>query len=266
MIVLPGGMATPKPVAGEGAADAEDDVGVVQELVHGPGNGAAARAEGEGVVLGEGALALEAGGDGDLEALGELAEFVPGFRVVDTLAGVDDGPLGVAQHLGNGTHGLGVGAGAEGGGGLVGEVVGNFLLEDVAGNLDEHGSRTAVAHLGEGAAHDIGNGRAEGDLLGPLGDVLEVEERVEIGGDVGEAAGVAAGHDEDGHGIAVGLGHTAEGVLRAGTVLHGEDADAIAGVDAAEGVGHVQADALLADDDRADVRARAAASMMGLTG
>jgi len=36
-------------------------------------------------------------------------------------------------------------------------------------------------------------------------------------------------------------------------VLHGEHADALTGGDAADGVGHVQAHALLADDDRADV-------------
>ena len=79
------------------------------------------------------------------------------------------------------------------------------------------------------------------------------------------ALGVAHGHHQDRHGVAVGLGHAAEGVLGAGAVLHGEDADLLAGGDARDGVGHVQAGALLAHDDRADV-GRGALSRMWLTG
>ena len=83
--------------------------------------------------------------------------------------------------------------------------------------------------------------------------MLVVEERVEVGRDVGEAPRIAAGQHHDRHRVAVGLGHAAEGVLGAGPVLHGEDADPLARGDAADRVGHVQAGALLAHDDGADV-------------
>jgi hypothetical protein len=66
----------------------------------------------------------------------------------------------------------------------------------------------------------------------------------------------AAGQHDDRHRVAVGLGDAAEGVLGARAVLHGEDADPLTGRDAADGVGHVQAGPLLADDDRADVGLR----------
>jgi hypothetical protein len=53
----------------EAAADAEDDVGIVQELVDRPGPRPPAGAEGEGVILGKRALSLQAGGDRDAEQL-----------------------------------------------------------------------------------------------------------------------------------------------------------------------------------------------------
>ena len=74
----------------------------------------------------------------------------------------------------------------------------------------------------------------------------------EVAVDPGHALGVAHGHHEDRHGLAVGLGDAAVGVLGAGAVLHHEHADLLAGGDAGDGVRHVQADALLAHDDRAD--------------
>ncbi len=68
------------------------------------------------------------------------------------------------------------------------------------------------------------------------------------------------------HGLAVRLRDAAERVLRARAVLHGEDAETFwPERHAADRVRHVEAGALLADDDRADVAA-AAASMIGLSG
>src|SRR2546429_1392926 len=57
----------------------------------------------------------------------------------------------------------------------------------------------------------------------------------------------------DRHRVSVRLRLAAEGILGARPVLHGEDADALAGRDAAHGVGHVEPGPLLADDDRPDV-------------
>ena len=69
----------------------------------------AARAKGEGVVLGERALALEAGGDGGGELLGEAPEGRPGPRVVHPLPGVDDGAFGRDEEGGDPLHVVGVG-------------------------------------------------------------------------------------------------------------------------------------------------------------
>ena len=53
-----------------------------------------------------------------------------------------------------------------------------------------------------------------------------------------------------------GLGHAAERVLGAGPMLHDKDADPVGRGDPADRVRHVQAGALLPDDDRADVGLR----------
>src|SRR6185369_1800062 len=53
--------------------------------------------------------------------------------------------------------------------------------------------------------------------------------------------------------FAEGLGHTAVGILRARTALHAEHAHLAAFGEARHGIGHVQANALLAHDDRPDV-------------
>ena len=62
------------------------------------------------------------------------------------------------------------------------------------------------------------------------------------------------GQHDDRHGIPVCLRNAAEGILRARPVLHREDADLLAGGDAADRVGHMQARPLLPHDDRADIR------------
>ena len=62
------------------------------------------------------------------------------------------------------------------------------------------------------------------------------------------------GQHNNRHGIGICLRDAAEGILRARAVLHREDADLIAGGDAADRVCHVQARPLLAHDDRADIR------------
>jgi hypothetical protein len=60
--------------------------------------------------------------------------------------------------------------------------------------------------------------------------VLEADERAEARGDVGLGSRIAARENDDRYGLGVGLGDAAEGVLGAGAVLVGEDADAVAGV------------------------------------
>src|SRR5207247_5380557 len=52
-----------------------------------------------------------------------------------------------------------------------------FRSHDICRDLDQHRSRPAIADLGEGAAHSVGHGIGNGDLLTPLGHVLEIEDR-----------------------------------------------------------------------------------------
>ena len=84
----------------EAAADAEDEVRLAHEHVQRPRHRPAARAERQRMVLGEGALALEARGDRRAEQLGQRPQLGPGLGVVDALAGVEDRPLGGDEDVG----------------------------------------------------------------------------------------------------------------------------------------------------------------------
>ena len=89
----------------------------------------------------------------------------------------------------------------------------------------------------------------ERDLLAGLGHLAVVEGGVEVGLHLGPFPGMAHRQDQDRGRFGVGLGHAAEGVFGAGSVLHAEDPDPFAAVHPAEGVGHVQAGSFLAYDD-----------------
>ena len=78
MIVLPGGMPHPEAGQREAAADAQDDVGLGQEALDRPGVRPPAAAERQRVILGEGALALDGGGDRDVPGLGQGLQLGPG--------------------------------------------------------------------------------------------------------------------------------------------------------------------------------------------
>ena len=73
MIVLPFGIATPKLVSVNEQPMPKITSDFVEEVVHRLRHGVAARAERQRMVLGERALAAEAGGDRDGQQLGELA-------------------------------------------------------------------------------------------------------------------------------------------------------------------------------------------------
>jgi hypothetical protein len=238
---------------GEGAADAQDHVRLVEELAHRLRIGAASRAQRQRMGLVEAALALEAGADRDREQLGEFLELGIGLGPVHALTGIDHRALGRHQHLG----GLGdlVRSGTVLGDDdrLVIQRIGRVLGIGVGRQLDDHRRAAAVAQHVEGAAHDVDDFLAVGDRLGVLGDVRHGQRRVEVGRHVGDAARVALRDHQQRHRFAVGLGDAAVGVLRARAALHAEHAHLAALGQPRHGVGHVQADALLADDDRADV-------------
>jgi len=73
--------------------------------------------------------------------------------------------------------------------------------------------------------HRIGCHIRERHLLGPLGDMLKVQERVEVRFDVVEMPRVAGRQYHDRHRVAPGLRYAAECILGSGTVLHREYAD-----------------------------------------
>ncbi len=238
---------------GEAAAHPEDDVGLLEELVDGLGQRPPARAERQRVALRERALALEAGGHRALEQLGELAELRPGLGVVHALARVDHGALGGHQHARGLRHVLRVRRDAGARRRLVHQGLRHLLHHHVHRDLHQHRARPAVLHLGEGPAHGVGHVHRADHPLRPLGDVPVVERGGEVGRDAGDLPRIAAGDHHDGHRVAEGLSHAAEGVLGAGPVLHREDADLPARRDPAHRVRHVQPGALLPHDDGADV-------------
>ena len=86
--------------------------------------------------------------------------------------------------------------------------------------------------------------------------MARVEHRVVVRLDVRDAARVAHRQDEQRHRVAIRLGDAAERILGAGAVLHREHPDLLAAGQARHGIRHVQADPLLAHDDRPDAGAR----------
>jgi hypothetical protein len=93
----------------------------------------------------------------------------------------------------------------------------------------------------------------DGDLLGRFGNVAEIERRVEIRVHLVDVAGISGRQHDDGGGVAIGLRDAAEGVLGAGPVLHDKDADLLARAGLGDRVTHMQANALLAHHDRANI-------------
>src|SRR5262249_61606857 len=95
---------------GEAAADAENNVGGVEEMAYRLRDSEPARAEREWMVLRERALAAEAAGDGRPQQFSERAQFAPRARPVHALAGIDHRPLGFRQQLRGFAHRVRVGA------------------------------------------------------------------------------------------------------------------------------------------------------------
>ena len=124
-----------------------------------------------------------------------------------------------------------------------------------AGHFVEHRARTTLARDAEGAAQRRDDLLGPRDDLGMLGDVLEIQRGIEGRLHIGAAA---TGEHHQRHAFAPALGDGAKGILDARAFLAGEHAHLVARRQAADGIGHVHADTLLAHDDRANIHFRAA--------
>ena len=196
--------------------------GVDVELVGlvGPGSGAEGRTEGEVV-----------GVDVEGEALVGVAEVEgvvslpvgPGVRAEADEGGVEGGRLG-----GRGGHVPGLSLGGhvgQAGGELLDELVGNDLILQVLGQVDEDGAGTAVPRHVEGVVHHEGHFGRGGDLVGPLGDGTgEVDGGTALEGRLGgKGGGLPAQHDE-GDAVAHGVGDGGDEVGHAGAGRRHDDA------------------------------------------
>src|SRR5690606_24746867 len=136
--------------ARETAADSEDYVGFLQEVVYRLRHRTAAGAERERMVFRKGALALEAGGDRCREQLGEPLKLRPGLGVMNPLPRIDHRPLRLYQYLGDLFRRLWIGATLRTGNGLVVQRLRYLFVEDVGGDLDHCRPGAPVAQHREG--------------------------------------------------------------------------------------------------------------------
>ena len=239
------------PVTGgcKAAADAQDRIGPLQEMGHGPRHGTPPGSQGERVVLRKGALALQTGHDRSGEQLGQLPQPFPGARVVNALTGVDERARRLDQNARRLFHIPRVRPRARTGGRGIVQRFGDFLLHEIHGNLHHHRARATIARARKSATQGVPDDVGTSHLFGPLGDALVVGRGAEIGGLLGQPARVPGRQHHHGHRFAIGLRHAAKGVFRPRALLHDENAQGPAGVDAAEAIGHVQTGAFLARDD-----------------
>jgi len=186
----------------EARADGEHHVALLQGVVAVRLAVHAAPTERQGVGGREGAHAQQAGGDGDVGLLGQLAQFRLGFGHRDTLPGDDDRPLRLVQQASDAGDYFWVGAKLTGpvAGQVdrrgIGELHGRLL--DALGDVYQHRARAAGAGDVERLFERVGQVADVGD------EVVVLGHRHADGADVGLLEAVAA---EEGLGNLAGDGH-----------------------------------------------------------
>ena len=96
----------PKGVDEKLQPNAEDQVGILQKLMHRLGDGATTRSQSKRMILWKRTLTAQAGGDRCFQQLGQLAQFGPRLGIVNALPGVDYRLLGSHQRIGHALHGV----------------------------------------------------------------------------------------------------------------------------------------------------------------
>ena len=169
------------------------------------------------------------------------------------LAGIHHRRLGGDQHGGGALdiHRIGAGFGAQHR--RVVQRLGDLIVPHVAGNFDDAGAAAAVAQIGESATENVAHLVRQSDRFGGFRVRLHCLAGIEVRVDIGQSPGVAHRQHQHRHGLAIALRNPAHGVLRPGPVLHAKRANAVAGRDAGNRVGHMNANPLLPAHHRPDI-------------
>ncbi len=221
------------------ATDAEDYIRVIQKFVHCLRYRTPARAQRQGMVLGESTLALEARGNRDVHALRQLFELRPGPCVMNALAGIDDGLPGPCQYVRHLVHFFRIRRASRLETGNVGKIVIDLFPENIHRHFHQYRTTAPVPKLPESPSHHLRQGASHGERLGPFGDVLGIQGGIEIRKIVHQAPLITARHHQNRYRFAVRLRNTPECVFRAGAMLHDEYTDVFARAEPADRVRHV---------------------------
>ena len=243
---------------GERCADREQHVAIVQPLARRTGGGASAGADRKRMAFVEGGLAGHRRVHGRVEQLGQDAQFVGGIGGHHAGAGPDQRFLGVHQVFG----GIGYGPG----GGCVERrlrrsvgafgALGHGRHAHVRRHFHQHRPRPPGAQGMEGAPHHMAGLVRAGDDLDSLQHRLPGSCRDGVRTHEEHVQRIAARQRQNRHVVRIGLGQTADRVLRAGLGLHRHHAEALAIRHSGEAVcGHHRA-ALVPKGHRADALLR----------
>ena len=129
---------------GEGTPDAEDEVGIVEEMPHRLRDRQPARTERQRMILGEGGLAAEARRHRRREQFRQRLELRPGLRPVHARAGVDHRPLRRRQRIRRARDIRRIRPVARGDDRCVVQRLRHLLVPHVGRDLDQHGTAATV--------------------------------------------------------------------------------------------------------------------------
>ena len=217
-----------------------------------PGEAVAAGTERQRMVLGERALAVHRRHHRALQQLRQLHQFVARLGVQHALAGEDHRARRIDQQTRGLLHVVRRRASRASArtGRVLQRIAADVELQQIARQLHHHRSGPPVLQLAERATHRRRHLFRHENVLGLLGDRGIGAAGMEHRKHLRLLARMAERQEQHRHRIRERRGDAGERVLRARPVLHREHAGRAAVGDAGIAVRHVDADALLAADDR----------------
>ena len=177
---------------GEAAADAEDQVRFLEEVVHRPGMARPPEPSASGCVSGKALLPSRLVQTGMASSSASALQLVPGLRPVHALAGIEHRPLRLREHRRGLTHGLQVGRRSRSATGGVVESPVDLLVRTcrpAPRPAPDRRGRCASARRRGGRCSPIL--RRRGHRLGRLGDVAHLTAGVVVAADMRDAARIA---------------------------------------------------------------------------